>query len=423
MIKLYQIITIIALPLVRIYMLLRKAKGKEDTMRISERFGVASKARPEGLLIWFHAASAGESISVLPVISRLAEQFPNIHFLLTTGTVNSAKIMEKMLPIRTIHQYVPIDVLPYVNKFLKHWQPDLAIFAESEIWPNLVTQTSARCSLLTVNGHMSKRSFKKWQKYKSLSKEIFSSFSVCMTQSEQDVTYFKDLGVPNVKYMGNIKYGAAALPYDQEKLEQLLSLTSGRKIWLAASTHNENEMEEKIVAEVHKILKEEIPELLTIIVPRHPTRKNEVYTELSSMGIKLAVRSENEVITPDTDIYIADTMGELGLFYSLAPIVLVGGSLVPRGGHNPLEPARLNCAILIGKYAFNFTEINDEFLQNDAMIRVEDKEELILTIHKLFSDDKKISQMQNTALKLVSKKAGIIDEIVAEISPYIKKVI
>ena len=420
MLKLYQILTILAAPLVRLYLLHRKKKGKEDGLRINERFGKASISRPAGKLVWFHAASAGESISVLPIITRLSEQSPDLNFLITTGTVNSAKIMETMLPAKTIHQYVPVDILPYVQKFLKHWQPDLAIFAESEIWPNLITQTSRHCPLIMVNGRMSEKSFKSWKKYKQFSRQIFSSFSLCMTQSQTDTKYLTTLGAQNVKYIGNIKYGAAPLPVDQQDLEKLKNMIGARPVWLAASTHNEGELEEAIIASVHKELKKQYNNLLTIIVPRHAIRTGEILNELKSANLNVATRSGNDDITSNTDIYLADTMGELGLFYRACDIVLVGGSLVRRGGHNPLEPARLNCAIIIGPHAFNFEEINNEFISKDALVQVSGQDELCKIISEFFQNTEKTTKLQNVALELVNEKADIIDKIGEEILPYVK---
>lgn len=419
MLKLYQIITIIAAPLIRIYLAMRMRKGKEDTLRINERFGIASVKRPQGKIAWFHAASAGESISILPIITALSEKFPDLNFLITTGTVNSAKIMETMLPAKTIHQYIPVDTLPSVQKFLTHWQPDIAIFAESEIWPNLITQASRACPLIMVNGHMSEESFKSWYKYKSLSKCLFRSFSLCLTQSSTDAEYIEKLGGVNVKYTGNIKYGAEKLPADQDKLSKLSAMIGQRPLWVAASTHNEGEMEEKIIASVHQRLKEKYPDILTIIVPRHAARKDEIKDALARMQLNIATRSSGDVINGSTDIYLADTMGELGIFYRIADIVFVGGSLVPRGGHNPLEPARLSCAIIIGPHAFNFTEINNEFIEKNALIVVQTQEELTKSLNELLSNQEKTSRLQHAALELVNEKAGILNKIIDEISSYI----
>lgn len=422
MLKLYQIITILAAPLIKIYLLKRKAKGKEDPVRFQERLGYASLPRPNGNLVWVHAASAGESISVLPLIEKIFIAHPESKFLITTGTVNSAKVMANMLPKYVIHQYVPVDMLPCVHRFLNHWKPDIAIFVESEIWPNLVTQTSKYCPLVMVNGHVSEKSFNNWQKYGSFSKQIFSSFSACFAQSKIDADYISKLGAKNVINAGNIKYDAAPLPYDESKLNEISAVIGRRPIWLAASTHKENnDSEEVMVAKIHKEMKAKYPDLLTIIAPRHPARKDEILSELVEIGVNVAVRSMDNKIESTTDIYLADTMGELGIFYRIAPIVFIGGSLVPRGGHNPLEPARLGCAIIVGQYTFNFTEINREFIEKHAMIVASDAEILQIEVLDMLVNSEKVAKLAKAAGQVVQEKTGIIDNIVKGISPYIKK--
>lgn len=422
MLKIYQIITVLAAPLIRLYLFKRKTKGKEDKARFKERLGYASQQRQTGHLVWVHAASAGESISVLPLIEKISTAYPNSNFLITTGTVNSAKVVANMLPKRTAHQYVPVDILPCVRRFLNYWRPDIALFVESEIWPNLITQTAKYCPLFMVNGRVSKKSFENWQKYGNFSQQVFSSFTKCFVQSDGDANYIKALGAVDVKNVGNIKYDAQPLPYDAQKMEELNTMIKGRKLWLAASTHKEHgEAEEVMAAEIHKEIKKQYPDLLTIIAPRHPARKSEILSELVPLGVNVAVRSDGQKIMPKTDIYLADTMGELGLFYRLANVVFIGGSLVARGGHNPLEPARLGCSIIVGKYTFNFTEINSEFMEKNAMMVAESTNALKTEILDLFENQEKATRLSSAALKLVQEKTGILDGIIQEIAPYIKK--
>lgn len=419
MLKLYQTLTILASPLIRLYLFKRRIKGKEDRLRYKERFGYTKVSRPKGKLAWIHAASVGESISILPLIESFSEKFPGFTFLITTGTVTSARIMESRLPKNAIHQYVPVDILSYVKRFLKHWHPDIAIFVESEIWPNLITQTSKICPLIMVNGHISTESFQNWQKNKSFAAQILGAYSLCLTQNELDTKYLIELGARNVKCLGNIKYDAPPLSADIDKLNKIKTIIGSRPVWVAASTHKESESEESMIAMVHKGLKIKYPDLLTIIIPRHPARKDEILQEISDMKLSIAVRSNNDRIDNITDIYLADTMGELGIFYRIANIVFVGGSLVPRGGHNPLEPARLGCAIIVGPHTFNFTDINNEFIENNAIITVADTTTLKIELDRLLSDSTKTSKLINAALKVVNEKNGIIEIAIREISTYI----
>ncbi len=420
MLKIYQLLTVLLTPVIKIYLFKRKLKGKEDSGRFKERLGYASLPRSVGKLAWIHAASVGESISILPLIEQLSTKFPKLNFLVTTGTVTSAKLMATRLPDCAIHQYIPVDILTAVQRFLKHWQPDIAIFAESEIWPNIITQTGKTCPLIMVNGHISEQSFRNWSRDANFAREIFSAYSLCLTQSETDAGYIKKLGAANVKFAGNIKYSAAPLSVDEKELADLKEMIGSRHLWVAASTHFEGESEELLVASVHKELKEKHPGLLTIIIPRHPSRKDEILSELSKMQLKIAVRSHGDKITGDTDIYLGDTMGELGMFYHLSDIAFVGGSLVKRGGHNPLEPARLGCAIIVGPHSFNFTEINNEFIKKNAIITVTNASELTQTIDNLLKDNKKMASYINAAYEVVNDNNGIVEKVIGEISPYIK---
>ncbi len=418
MIKIYRLITIIFAPLVRIYLFWRKKNDREDNIRFKERFGRPSMERPAGKLIWIHGASVGESLSIFPLIAILADKYPDVNFLITTGTVTSAKLIASRLPPKTIHQYVPVDILPYVTHFIKHWHPDLALWVESELWPNLITGISKNCPLIMINGRISPKSYASWQKYGSFIKEILKCFSLCLAQSQHDAQRLKDLGANNVKYSGNIKYDAPALPFDTEKLAQLTKLLSNRPCFIAASTHKN---EEKIIAAVHAQLKAKYPALLTIIIPRHPTRCNEILEDISTYNLDVSVRSKGQLFNDKTDIYLADTMGELGIFYRLANIVFIGGSLVQHGGQNPLEAARLGCAIITGPYTFNFVEIKREFDEKNAIITVNDAQSLAAAINDLLENTEKTANMIASAYELVNEKNGILKTVVEEISSYTKQ--
>lgn len=417
MLKLYQILTTLLAPLISLYIFRRKLRGKEDLARFSERLGQASKPRPEGKLVWVHAASVGETISILPLIERMAHKYPGLNFLLTSGTVTSAKLVESRLPPATFHQYIPIDRLPYVKKFLSHWQPDLALWVESELWPNLVTAASKRCPMALVNGRMSDSSFKTWQKYRGFIASLLGNFTLCLAQSRQDGERLEVLGAKNVKYPGNLKYDAPALPYSEKMLVELQAQISGRPVWLAASTHKGEEIQ---AVDVHEKLKETFPDILTIIVPRHATRKDEILDDISYCTASIAVRSSGDEITAQTGIYIADTMGELGLFFRISKIVFMGNSLIKGGGHNPLEPARIGCAVLCGPHTFNFAEITHEFLEKNAILQVGGREALAGEIAALLKNKEKTEKLVASSLALVQEKNHILDNIIEEIEKIVQ---
>jgi len=397
MTKLYAILTILLAPIIRLYLQYRLYKGKEDAGRFRERLGYASKPRPAGKLTWFHCASVGESISVLPLIERLSDT----NILITSGTVTSAKLLEKEIAKRDgktiIHQYVPVDTIFAVKRFLKHWQPDLAVWVESELWPNLVLQT--KCPMLLLNGRMSEKSYQKWRKMRPFIKSLLGKFTLVLPQTEHEK--FAELGAKNVRYIGNLKYTAPPLSYDEKELAKLQTQIGDKKIWVAASTHKG---EEEIIKQTHEFIRKSYSDTLTIIIPRHPNRRNEIMAIFPDAGL----RSENSSIK--SDVYIADTMGELGLFYSLSDIAFVGGSLIPHGGHNPLEPAKLHCAVITGKYVHNFNEIYAEL--GDAVMYADDAKQLANTVIKLWKDEEYRAGQADKAYQIAMSKMDILDKIV-----------
>lgn len=418
LIYLYRILSIILTPLVRIFLLIRKRKGKEDAERISERLGFTSIKRPEGKLLWIHCASVGESISMLKVARELIANFDDIHILFTSGTVTSANILKGKLPERTIHQYIPVDLYFAVKRFMKRWHPDLLLLAESEIWPNLIYQTlRVKCPIVSVNARMSEKSFKSWSRFKGTSFDFFSKFTTCIPQSQIDKDKYEALGVSEDKMplMGNLKYDNEPLKCDNNKLDELKNVVGNRKLWLAASTHPG---EEEICTNVHKKLVEKYPDLLTIIVPRHPNRIDEIVEMMESKGVKYSVRSRGEEITAETGVYVADTMGELGLFYTLSDISLVGGSMVyikGIGGHNPIEPAQLHSAIITGPNTENFIEIYRDFLDKKACIKVDNEKGLADAIDSLLSDGVKRKELSDNAYEFVMGQSGLVANIVEEV--------
>ena len=364
----------IASPVLTRHMEKRLAVGKEDPARFEERFGVASRTRPDGELVWIHAASVGEAVSALALVGGLLGCAPERHILVTTGTRTSAEIMAARLPERAFHQFIPIDKKAAVNRFLDHWKPDLAIWMESEIWPNLIFETAARnIPMMLANARITEKSYDLWRKSLGFSKKLLCAFRYCSAQSEISAERLRALGADPVECVGNLKFSADPLPVDEDALNSMSAALKGRPLWLAASTHRG---EEEYIFAAHERLRADIPDILTIIVPRHPERGRDVAELAAAKNIKTARRSAAEEMTAETGVYVADTIGELGLFYRLAGIVFIGGSLIANGGQNPLEAARLDCAILYGPHMKNFADVVEEFQRFDAAREVRDAAEL-----------------------------------------------
>jgi 3-deoxy-D-manno-octulosonic-acid transferase len=414
---LYRALTSLAAPVVRVVLARRAAAGKEDEARIDERYGRAGFPRPAGPLVWLHAASVGESLSVLSLVEKLLADRPDLHAVVTTGTVTSAELMARRLPDRAVHQYVPVDLAPAVRRFLDHWRPQLACWVESEFWPNLILETEARgIPLLLLNARVSDRAFANWNHARGTISRLLSSFALCLAQSERDAERLGLLGARNVRFLGNLKFAAAQLPADAAELAALSRLVGSRPRWLASSTH---EGEERIAGRVHRSLAPRFPGLLTVIAPRHPGRAAAVAEQLKAEGLGVARRSLGESPAAGTDVYLADTMGELGLFYRLCPLVFVGGSLVPHGGHNLLEPAALGCAVIHGPHMHNFRAIAREMGQAGASAEVADEAALVGALEGLLRDPALGETRGGRAAEAASKRRAVLDRVAAEISPFL----
>lgn len=416
---LYTAATEAGAPLIRLLLARRKSRGKEDPVRLAERKGTASRPRPPGPLIWFHAASVGESVSVLLLIEKLAETLPQTSFLVTTGTVTSAQIMAQRLPPRAIHQYAPVDRLPWVRRFLDHWRPDLALWVESELWPHLVREVGRRgVPAALLNARLSEKSFRNWQRFPSFIRELLASFDLCMTQTDAAQERFRLLGARAVTYVGNLKYAAQPLPHDATKLENMRQMVGERPLWLFASSHAG---EEGIALAAHQTLSAEFPNILTIIAPRHPNRAPEIERLLTAHGVTCTRHSTGKPVTETTQIYLADTLGEMGLFYRLADIVCVGGSFTPVGGHNPIEPALLNCAILFGPLMSNVTEVAHQMIQAQAAQQVMEGQDLITKLRYFLNNKQNRVEFAEKALRVATNNQHVLKRVIATLSPLLKK--
>ncbi len=409
----YRLLTGAAKPMLRIYLGIRGIRGKEDRPRFAERLGIPGMPRPAGCLIWLHAASVGESLSMLPLIGALIEQGPGCRVLVTTGTVTSARLMAERLPPGAFHRYAPVDCVGYARRFLDHWRPDLALWTESEFWPNLIAETQAMgIPMVLVNGRISPRSFAGWQRFRGLIGGLLAGFTLCLGQTEEDVERLLELGAPNAKCLGNLKFSTPPLPADGAEFETLQAAIGARPRWLAASTHPG---EEAIAGRVHQRLKGANPDLLSILVPRHPARGKDIAAELSAHGLSVASRSTGQAITPGTDIYLADTLGELGLFFRLADLVFMGKSLVPLGGQNPLEAVMLDCVVLHGPHMANFQLMSDQMDAIGASICVADEEALAEAAGRLLGDPGALGAMAEKARGFAQAQARVLDAVLAEI--------
>lgn len=352
----YGAVTGLAEPLAPWILSGRVDRGKEDPARLGERTGHASLPRPEGPLIWLHGASIGESLSLLPLIDVLRAARPATGLLVTSGTVTSAEVLAKRLPHGVAHQYAPVDAPAAVRRFLAHWRPDLAIFAESELWPNLILQTrDSGCSMALVSAKISEASAKGWARWPGAVRSMLSAYDLILAQDERSAQRLAELGRP-ADGLADLKYGAEPLPYDDDGLSAMRAQTGARTVLLAASTHPG---EEAIVLEAFK-RSGEAENALLIIVPRHPERGGEVAGLCRATGLSPALRSRHEA-PGAARVYVADTLSEMGVWLRLAQLCFVGGSLVTGvGGHNPLEPARLGCPVISGPHVANWQSAYDD---------------------------------------------------------------
>ena len=381
----YRYASLLASPVIGAWLVYRRSRGKEDEARFGERLGRPSLPRPDGRLVWMHGASVGESLSLLPLVARLREARPDVHVLITSGTVTSAQLLRERLPAGVQHQFVPVDRPGAVRRFVGHWRPDLSVWVESELWPNLILETAQRGTpMLLLNGRVSSRSATRWRRAPHLSRPLLAVFDCVLAQTDADAERFRALGARNVTVQGNLKNDAPPLPADEDRVAVLKQAIGERPCWAAASTH---EGEEDAVAEAISALRRSVPNLLTILAPRHPERGEACIELLEGRGLTTARRSTGGAIAPTTDVYLVDTLGELGLVYRLAEVAFVGGSLAPHGGHNPLEPARLDCALVSGPHTENFAEAFAALEDAGAVSRVTGAAPLAEAVRTLLDDE------------------------------------
>lgn len=416
----YRALTWATGPLIRRYLQRRLEAGREDPVRFGERFGDASAPRPPGPLVWIHASSVGESLSMLSLIERLRRERPEITILMTSGTVSSARILENRLPQGVIHQYVPVDRIAWVRRFLDHWQPDLVLWVESEFWPGVLSEVKARgLPAMLMNARISARSWRGWRRAPWMIRRILATFDLCMAQTELDADRLRDLGAASVACPGNLKFAAEPLPAEPDALAVLEQSMSARPRWLAFSTHPG---EEETIAAAHQILTRNLPDVLTMVVPRHPARGADIEKTLAATGAALAVRSRGEPLGREDGFLLADTMGELGLFFRLTDIAFVGGSLIPHGGQNPIEPARLGCAIVHGPHMENFLAVEGELKAAGASSQAATAEEIAREVGTLLSNAGQRQRRVSAARSVADGKFSILDGVFIHLDPVLNRI-
>lgn len=415
MLALYRSATWLVSPLLPLWLRKRQRRGKEDAKRLPERFGKASLPRPAGTLLWVHAASVGEANAALPLIEALLQMHTRLHVLLTTGTVTSAALMAKRLPPRAFHQFVPVDTPQAVRGFIRHWRPQMALFIDSELWPNLISEAHASgCVMGLVNARMSERSHKAWTRLQPFIRALLGRFTLCFAQSREDAERLAKLGICAIQHTGNLKYDVPPFAFDKTDLAALQAATANRPVWVAASTHPGEE--EQIVA-VHEALKPVINNLLTVIVPRHAHRGASLLPLLAPLGV--AQRSAGELPGPDTGIYLADTMGELGLFYAFAQAAFIGGSLVAHGGQNPIEALKSGCPVILGPHMENFASVACAMEQENACIRVTGSAGLGKALESLLSHKNQRYALAEAGRQHAARHSGSLAAVLRAVQPYL----
>jgi len=416
--QLYRFLAAAGAPLTTVLLARRLKRGKELGERIRERRGDSSAERPPGPLVWLHGASVGEIMSVLSLIERLSERGLNV--LVTSGTVTSSELAAQRMPPGVIHQFMPLDVPKFVVRFLDRWQPQLALFVESDLWPNALIETARRkVPIVLVNARLSERSFRRWQKLPGSIGYLLERFDLCLARTPPDAERLTQLGARNVFVSGNLKLDVPAPPADEAALAALKAAIGERPLIAAASTHpGENEL---IIA-AHQRLRTTTPGLLTLIAPRHPERGPEIANLARQAGLTAALRSEGALPHAATDIYVADTMGELGLVYRIAPVVFIGGSLVRHGGQNPIEPAKLGAAILHGPHVWNFDEVYAALDDAHGAEPVDSGDKLTAGFAAMLGQPAQRSRVAQAGRNAVNALGGALERTMQALEPYLSKV-
>ena len=410
MFYIYEFLFLILIIISPIIFLIRLVSGKEDPKRFLEKFCLYSKGQNKNKTIWFHGASLGEISSIIPIIEVLEKNKKIKKILLTSSTTSSASIIKKYKFRKTIHVFFPIDTSYITKRFIKYWKPQIALFIDSEVWPNMFKNLKKNnIPIILLNARITKKSFDRWVKMSNFSKKIFGKISLALPQNNETMKYLKILGVKKIKIAGNLKYFGQSKKFLDKNTRKLFK---NRLIFCAASTHYNEEL---FIGKIHKELKSKYNNLLTILIPRHVNRSQSITNELNNIDLKIITRSSKKKISKSTDIYIADTYGEASKFYQLSNIVFVGGSLVPHGGQNPLEPARIGNYILHGPNIHNFKEVYSML----SKLKISSKANNVLNMKKIINKKIKYKQPIKVSQKLNLLGNNILEKNLNEINKYL----
>ena len=417
----YKFFTYLFYPFAPFYLYFRKLRKKEDFIRYKEKLSKINIPRDNGFLIWFHIASIGEAMSILSLIENCIEEKKIDKILLTSITLSSGKILEKKFSQNTkvIHQFLPLDIPILTKKFLEHWRPNLSIFIDSEIWPNLILQINEKkIPLLLINGRITKKTFNRWKLIINFAKKIFGKFDLCLASNKESENFLKILGAKNIKNHGNLKFAQSKKNLSNKLDVSLLNKIKNRKIWCAASTHP---TEEVLCAKSHLKIKKNFSNVLTIIIPRHIDRAAKIDTELSNLHLKVAFYSKLDQLDESTDILIIDSYGESLKFYNISKYVFLGKSLskslIMNSGQNPIEPARLGCKIFHGPNVTNFIEIYEYLKTLGVTKKVNNSDELSLSLVEEFKEDK--AKNDEISAKIQNYGQNIFNNVIIELKKYI----
>ena len=398
MLFLYRIIINFIYLLSPIIIIVRLLKKKEHLTRFREKIGFFPKKKNNGKLIWFHGASVGEIQSVVPLIEKFEKNKNIKQVLITSNTLSSSKIIKDLKLKKTIHQFFPIDTNYISQKFINYWKPSKVFFIDSEIWPNMIFNLKKRnIPLILINGRITKRTFRRWKFISSLSNNIFSKFDLCLASSKESLKLLKMLNVKNVKLIGNLKFSQSEKKIP--KNNNLKKSFKNKKIWCASSTHSSEEL---ICGSIHLDLKKRVKNLLTIIIPRHIERSEQIKKDLEKLNLKVYIEGSKNKLEPDTDIYLVNSYGKTKTFFENTNIVFLGGSLINHGGQNPLEAARFGCNIISGPYNQNFSEIYDFLEKNKISKKINTKNKLSRHLNFLLRTNNKNNKIKEK-LKLIGQ--------------------
>jgi 3-deoxy-D-manno-octulosonic-acid transferase len=411
----YRILTNLIFFLSPIIIFIRLLKKKEDPKRFHEKYGFSTQKKLTGNLIWFHGASVGEILSVIPLIEKLEKNKKIKQILVTSNTLSSSRILSNLKLKKTIHQFFPIDTNYHTKKFLKYWKPSISIFIDSEIWPNMIMNIKKKqIPLLLLNARITDKSFKKWNMFISNAKIFFEKFDLCLSSSLKSKKHLKSLGAKKIKYIGNLKF-AQTENKTNDLNKDLIKFFLSKKIWCASSTHYN---EEQICAEVHIKLKRKYKNLLTIIIPRHINRNASIVNEMNELDLKITTHNSEDILDKNTDIYLVNSFGQTKSFFKICKTVFLGGSMIKHGGQNPLEAVRYGCEVLHGPNVWNFDEIYELLKKYKVSNKITNKNQLAYKVEKMLNR-KNNSKNLNFKIKKLGNK--ILNSTLNEINFFINK--